>query len=231
MSPSASGGDVSASPLPPRLREAVLRASGAVRPVGSPAARAALVAALALLAAVALGAVVGLRPDASGLGLAALVGPAIVRLLAAWALLVLAMREGVPGSGPAAAVRVGSLMAVPLVLVLLAAWLAGSSPAAPPFDLGAWIRGAEGCWPREVLLALPAAVLVVWLLARAYPLRPAFATTAGAAGAALIADAALHLTCPQTAWSHTLGVHGAAVASVALVAAVAGSLLARRRAA
>ncbi len=230
MNPStSSGGPWSGHPLPPRIREALDRASRPVRPVWSPGMRAALVVSLALMTAAGLGVVLGLRPDAPRLGVVLRVGPVLVRVLAASTLLLLAMRECIPGSGPATAIGRGTLLAVPPILVLLAAWLYIASPGIPPADFREWLRGVAPCYPRELLVALPAAGLVYWLVARAFPLRSMFAMTAGATGAALVADAALHLTCPQTAWSHTLGVHGAAVATVALAAAVIGRLVDKTR--
>ncbi len=230
MTPStSSGGPRYGQPLPPRIREALDRASGSVRPVWSPGTRAVLVVSIALATAAGLGVALGLRPDASRLGLVLLVGPVVVRVVAASILLVLAMRECIPGSGPATVIGRGALLTVPPVLALLAAWLYIASPAIPPADFREWLRGVAPCYPSELLVALPAAGLVYWLVARAFALRSMFAMTAGATGAALVADAALHLTCPQTAWSHTLGVHGSAVATVALAAAVFGRLIDRAR--
>jgi hypothetical protein len=92
----------------------------------------------------------------------------------------------------------------------------------------AWLRGMRSCYPASTELALPAAVLCGVLLARAHPLRPVFAATAGALGSGLFADAAMHLTCGARVWTHTLLVHGAGVATLALLGALAGLLLRRR---
>ncbi len=230
MSPtSVSGGPPPGKPLAAAIREALERSRSRARPLRPPATRMIVVLAVALAVALCFEMLLGLRPDVTALGTTLLVVPALARVALAVLLLVLAMREGVPGSGPAAVVRRAALLAVPPALVLLAIWLQEASPATPPAGLREWLEGAASCYPRELLAALPALVLAVWLVGRAYPLRPVFAMVAAATGAALVADAALHVTCPQTAWSHTLGVHGAAVATLSLVAAGIGRLVARSR--
>ncbi|HET6277641.1 MAG TPA: hypothetical protein VFG08_02560, partial [Candidatus Polarisedimenticolia bacterium] len=108
-------------------------------------------------------------------------------------------------------------------------WVAQRAGDAPAPGLSPSLTGALGCFPREVLLAIPALFVFAWLLARAYPLRPVFAATAGAAGVGLLADAVLHLVCPVTTLNHTLLVHGGAVVSLGAVAACIGWIAARRR--
>jgi len=171
----------------------------------------------------------GLRPDRDMLDPRLLWTPAVVRVLAGVLLILLAMREGVPGSGGPGVLRYGSLLGAPILLTLLTEWVALRTADHSVAGLWTQATSALGCYPREVLLAIPALFAFAWLLARAYPLRPVFAATAGATGAGLVADAVLHLTCPVTNMTHTMLVHGGAVASVAAVAALIGWLAARRR--
>lgn len=216
--------------LPPQaLREALRRDRRPVRPLFSPAVRTLAVLLAAFAAAALLIALAGMRGDRPLLDPWLLWAPAVLRMLAGVALILLALREGVPGSGAPAVVRYSSLPGAAILLALLAEWMALRGGDTSPPGLWAQVRSTLGCYPREILLAIPAIFVFAWLLARAYPLRPVFAATAGATGAGLVADAALHLVCPITTVSHTLLVHGGAVASVAAVAALIGRLAARRR--
>ncbi len=212
-------------PLSEGLRHAARQgASRPLQPIAHPWHRAGLTVAVGLGAAVLAIAVCGLRSNAPTLGVLTVWGPALLRVAAGALLIALAMREGVPGEGPAAGVRRVALLVVPALLVLGAEWparAAGDRTA----DLGPLL-----CFPRAIVLALPATGLVAWLLARAYPLHPVFAATAGALGAALLADAVMHLTCPATARAHTLFIHGGAVATLAMTGALLGWLRLLRRA-
>lgn len=214
---------------PDALREALRRDPQPVRPLLPPSVRMLIILPAALGAAAILIALAGLRPDRALLDPSLVWIPAAVRLLAGVLLIFLALREGVPGSGLPGVVRYGSLLGAPILLTLLTEWVALRAVAiSVP---GPWTRATSvlGCYPREVLLAIPALFVFAWLLARAYPLRPVFAASAGAIGAGLVADAVLHLTCPVTEMQHTMVVHGGAVASMAAVAAFIGWLAARRR--
>lgn len=215
--------------LPEVLREALHRDAGPVRPFQPPGVRLLLVLATALLAGGTLIAIVGLRSDWNVLDPALLWAPAAARVLAGIVLVYLGLREGIPGSGPTAPARVLALLGTPVLLILLTEWVARDATARSASTSPA-MQGVLGCYPKEMLLALPALVVLVWLLARAYPLRPVFALAAGALGAALISDAALHITCSMTAVGHTLFVHGGAVATIGVVASAAGLVLARSRA-
>jgi len=212
----------STSPLPAALREALERDSRPVRPVLPSGVRALFIALAALAVAAAAFNLRGLRSDHQSLGPVLLWVPALIRIAAGAALIFLAMREGIPGQGAPTPLRTAALLGAPALLIVLAEWLAAgamSEMTEMPMMAG---RSAWMCFPRELLAALPAALLLCVLLARAYPLRPVFAAVAGAFGVGLMADAALHLTCPATSLSHTLLVHGGAVAALAITAAVAG---------
>jgi hypothetical protein len=216
--------------LPPEaLRRALQRDQRPVQPLLCPAARLLIVLLVASGAAAVLMSLAGLRPDRAMLDSQLLWIPAAVRLLAGLFLILLALREGVPGSGAPGVTGYGSLLGGPILLALLTEWVARRTGGATLPGLVTQATGALGCFPREVLLAIPALFVFAWLLARAYPLRPVFAATAGAAGVGLLADAVLHLICPVTILSHTLLVHGGAVVTLAAVAACVGWIAARRR--
>lgn len=221
--PTTSGTQGPPPALPAGLREALRRDSRPVRPLLPPIVRTLLVAAVALAAILLALGVAGLRPDFPSLGPLLLWVPTLARLAAGAALILLAFREGVPGSGGSAPLRAVALLGAPVLLALLAEWVAAATAGEmPPLAASLGARSPVSCFPVGVVLALPAVFLLGFLLARAYPLRPVFAATAGALGAGLVADAGLHLTCPVTAASHTLLVHGGAVAAVAAAAAAIG---------
>ncbi|RPH56414.1 DUF1109 domain-containing protein [bacterium] len=228
---STSGTQGPPPPFPAALREALRRDARPVRPLFSPGVRALLVTLVALSAIpLALG-MRGLRPDGESLGPVLLWIPALVRIAAGAALVLLALREGVPGQGAPPLLRAAALVGTPLLLVLLARWVAAGAVGGMPMmmdgDMGG--RTPEECFPRLMMLAAPALLFLGWLLARAYPLRPVTAMIAGALGAGLLADAALHLICPFTAVRHMLLVHGGAVAVLAAMAVLAGWVLGRLR--
>ncbi len=223
----------SSPPLPAAVREALRREAKPVRPVLPTGLRAFFV----ILAALATAALFlglwgrGLRPDRQSLGPVLLWLPALIRVAAGAALVLLAMREGIPGLGARPPLRMAVLFGMPLLLVLLAEGLAAGAPEGgmPMMREAMAGRGVPECFSRELLVAVPAMLLLGLLLVRAYPLRPVFAAVAGAFGVGLLADAALHLTCPSTALSHTLLVHGGAVAALTAAAAMSGWAFGRLR--
>lgn len=226
----AQGGEA-VRPMPEALRQAVRRDPGPVRPLLAPGARLLLVVLAAVLAGVALIAVKGVRVDRELLGPALLWVPAFGRFIAGAFLVHLALRAGVPGAGPSRPVRRAALAGAPVLFLALTEWVARAAAAAglmvdlPP----AMARHALGCYPMEIVVALPGVLLAAWLLARAYPLRPVAAATLGGLGAGLLADAVLHLVCPLPAASHVLSVHGGALATLAAASALLGWLEGVRR--
>lgn len=210
------------APLPPALREGLLAHPVPAPPLASPGRRALVVLAVAAATAAVGLATRGLRPDLAELGASAWIEAGLRTGLGAL-LFALALRAGIPGAGPARAWGRAALVAAPIFLLAVIDWavpVGGHSPVGS--DSAGWWSGALRCFPVETSLALPAALLAGALLARAYPLRPVFAATAGATGAALVADAVMHLTCPARMWTHTGLVHGGAVAAVALLGALLG---------
>jgi hypothetical protein len=213
--------------LPAAVRAALDRSARPVRPILPALPRTIAVGLMALAFCAAAVLVHGVRADAAELGLARLWLPALMRLAAGVCLIHLALRSAQPAGGPSRRLQLAGALLAPILLAVLAEWL--SPGAGPQSSLHSWLVDALGCYPLETAIALPAAILLGWLLARAYPLRPVFTAAIGAAGAGVIADAAMHLTCPVRAWTHTLLVHGAAVATVSLAAALLGLVTLRSR--
>ncbi|MBP7149062.1 MAG: DUF1109 family protein [Acidobacteria bacterium] len=214
---------MSGPPAPPRvLREAAARAAARpVRPLLAPAARAALVLAVALASAAALVAILGPRDNAGWLGPLLLAAPSLLLLAAAAALVGLALREAIPGRAAPGAARIAALAGVPLLVAALAEWVAAATRA----GLGG--PAPLACYPVALAGAAPASALLLVLLARAYPTRPAATAAIGGLGTGLVAAAALHLACPQPAFAHVFFVHGGAVFTLALAAAAVAAALTR----
>ena len=213
--------------LPLKIREALVRESAPVRPVLPAPFRAALVVAIACAAGLAYLTIEGLRADSERMVSLPVWGPAVMRVLAATWLLVLAFRNAVPGTRSPRTARWIAVIGAPALLVALAEYLAraGGSPGPPH---GTILAGMLGCYPKEIAVAVPTALGLAWLLSRSYPLHPVFVSVCGTLGVGLLADAALHLTCAATNVTHTLVVHGGAVATLAALGAAIGYLGGRR---
>lgn len=206
------------SPAPPMsaaLRAAVLARSTPVRPLLSPEYRAGAVLGAGFVVAAVYLAVNGLRADAPRLGPLVVWLPAMLRVAAGAWLILLATREASPSDGAPSRIRTAALLVVPLLL-------AGSAEALARVGLGGAGVGPLRCYGEVIALAIPATLLAGWLLERAYPLRPVFASIAAVVGVGLLAETALHLTCPSTSPAHTLLIHGGALATAAAAGAALG---------
>lgn len=208
-------------PLPEALRRAIEADPRPVRPLAPPPVRVVWVAlwAAAILLAVPL--LFGLRHDASSLGFVPSWGAAVAECLVGLCVVLLALREAVPGSGTGLAVRVSALVAVPAVQAAVAAftWLRLGRPG------GRFPPAAMQCLPMESTLALPALALTVFLVARAYAVRPRWAGVLGGAGAGLLTDGVWHLICPFADLGHVLVWHGGSVVALAVFGWLAGSVV------
>lgn len=190
-----------ASSLPPLLRQAIVRDLRPVRPVASPARRAAWLGALAL-AGILFGVVRALDFGA----------PSLVGLLvaaaewgAALALVWVAMREAVPGSSVGWTTAL-AMLGVGLSTQLAAAALLSTTVGSSWLGDGGFATGRQ-CLTGEGSLGLPLLAGSAWLLLRAFPLRARLASALGGAAAGLFADAAWHLVCVRTDLAHILVWH------------------------
>ncbi|HEX4824279.1 MAG TPA: NrsF family protein [Candidatus Polarisedimenticolaceae bacterium] len=211
-------------PVPPMsdaLRAAVRERSSPVKPLLPPGPRAALLTATGILVALAFVAATGVRADAAALGMPIVWVPALVRLAAAGAWMLLIAREATPSEGVSAPVRIAAFVSVPALLLVSAFVVAragGNGAGLTPMM----------CYGKVVALAIPAMGAALWLLRRAFPLRPILAYLGAGLAAGLIAETALHLTCPSTSPAHMLLIHGGAVATAAAFGAVMGAGRLRR---
>jgi hypothetical protein len=209
--------------VPPQLRAAIAHDMAPVRPLPRPALRAAWVAPLGVLLLGAAAAFFGVRPDAARLGFWLTWGASAAEMTLGLALVAAALREAVPGTtlshralGYAVAGALGSV-----VIVTLITWRTSG--------LYHIMRGREWfiwriCFGATLASAIPPLAVSAWLVARAYPLRPAVAGLLYGLGAGLMADAGWRIFCHFSDPSHVFGAHIAAV----VVSGLVGSLVAER---
>ena len=209
--------------LPDALRRAVAEDFEPVRPL-PPAWMRALQA--VAVAAIGLGAVIvffklTLRPDMDQLPMWLGWGCTAVQLVIGVVLIGMALREAVPGYGVPSgtvilAVSTGLLMQV---LVGIATWMHSTGM---PFVDGQGIKMGVTCATHDVALALPALFVTLWLVFRALPMRPSVAGVLGGTGAAVTADAVIHVLCPMSDLRHVLVWHTGVILGLLLLGWVAG---------
>ncbi|MCX7894803.1 MAG: NrsF family protein [Thermoanaerobaculum sp.] len=203
--------------LPPRLRLQVAQDLRPVRPVAAPSVRLVLVILWVCALLIAGPALLGLRFNAPRLGFWLLWGATLAEALAGLVLIFLALREGIPGLGAprsTLALALGGAVVVELGVALL-------THARCPCPPMAGMAGLA-CFAREAVLGLPALLLTLWLVVRAYPLSPSRAGLLGGVGAGVLADAVQHLVCPVSDPRHVLIWHLGAVGVLGILGFVAG---------
>jgi hypothetical protein len=170
--------------------------------------------------AVAVGLALGARP-ASALVLAL---PALVAAAALYAGGVALGREAIPGRGPAAiawALAVGLGFAAALALV----W--AQERTAPDGPIG--LARNYVCLVMGTAVALVPAALTVGVIRAGHAVRPRLAGLVLGALSGLVGLTALHLHCPDVRFVHTGPAHVGVVAALAILGALAGASLLRRR--
>jgi len=208
--------------VPERLRHALERELGAVRPLYPPGLRVLGVfgSVVVLLAVVSLFG--GVRGDLGVLGPWAGWGTTLAELMAGSLLIWLALREAIPGRSLPVLLEAAALVLATSVQVTAAILAWSVQPVLPPVGSG---NVCAVCFSLEALMGLPALVLTLWLVARAYPVRPVWAGVLGGAGAGMVADGLQHLVCPISDLRHVLVWHGGAILGLAAVGGLAGAVL------
>jgi hypothetical protein len=208
--------------LPPPLRAAVAADIRPVRALPPPARRVLPVLPIALGLLVFSVGLFGLRRDAPSLGLLLTWGASSAEMLLGVLLIGAALRESVPGTTLprrtiAAAVAAAAAM---VVVITWSTWSIAPYQGSPRAFGFVW----RVCFGAMVVTALPPLAVALWLVARAYPLRPRIAGAMSGLGAGLLSDAGWRLFCHFGDPRHVLGAHTLAV----LVACLIGTLLAPR---
>lgn len=207
---------------PDRLRSQVLAEWAPVTPLRSPWRRAAWLAPLAALTAGVAAIYWGPQRDwaAPGFGLTAALSAS--QWIAGLALLALAFREAVPGRAPR---RPALLAALGGALVLLAVNLAAKDAvAAAAVPAGREWPFWAICLRGSAMLATPVLVLASLLVARACPVRPAWAGALAGLAAGVLADSGWRLGCFVTDASHVVGAHWLAIGAAGALGAGLASL-------
>ncbi len=207
--------------LPENLRRLVQRDLQPVRPVASPFHRTTLVAAVSLLIMAAIVTTSALRPDLSSLPIWLGWGSSAVEIMLGLALVCAAVREGIPAASLPLGLRWVLLGAAVLVnfSTAVVTWLHSHGPASSHQACLGYV-----CLRSELLLGLPALALTLFLVVRAYPLRPSLAGLFGGAGAGLLADGVEHLLCPVSDLTHVLVWHTGAIVLLMLFGWLAGTI-------
>jgi len=218
--------DTAGQTLPPSLREAVSRDLRAVRPLPAPAIRALWLSPWAIALLIASEAAFGLRRDAPALGLTLTWGASGLEMALGLLLIAAALREAVPGTTLTRRV-VGLAGATALLAVVAITWVTWTlSPTRinPRAVLLVW----RICFGATLLTALPPLAISGWLVARAFPLRPAVAGVLYGLGSGLLADAGWRLFCHYSDPRHVFSAHAAAVVAACALGTVTAVHLARR---
>jgi hypothetical protein len=136
-------------------------------------------------------------------------GCSAIELLVGVVLVGLALREAVPGDRlPTGATTVAVVVGLGVqIFVGLATWM--HSPGLS-LSSGSLAHGM-GCLGHDLVMALPTFVVALWLVFRALPTRAPVAGMLGGAGAAITADAIIHLQCPMSDLRHVLVWHTGAI--------------------
>ena len=206
--------------IPVELRALVARELHAVQPLPPPVRRALGLVPVAIAILFAAVVILGLRRDASRMGLVLTWGASTFQILLGLALVVAALREAVPGTTLPRRV-VGMAFGTVLVAVLtitLMTWMTSPTRIASGFVV--WVWGV--CLTGTIVSALPALAIAGWLAARAFPLRPRLVGALYGVGAGLMADAGWRLFCHFSHPWHVLGAHTLGIA----ITGVLGALLA-----
>ena len=211
------------SKLPASLREEIARDHEPVRPLRAPWQRSMAVAvwfAGVLLILPQFSQIFSLRDDISAL---AIWLPTIVQAFLGLGLIHLSLREAVPGQ---------ALSTPRITLATLAAFTVQGGVAVISgvlshleYDPVQMFWKGSVCARTEAMLGLPALFITIWLVFRAYPVRPAVAGLLGGLGAGLFADGVQHLHCPMADFRHVIVWHVGGMTLLALIGAGFGVAL------
>jgi hypothetical protein len=198
-----------------------------VRPLLAPWKRTLLLVPAAALAFAAAPGVLGIRSDVITIGALLSWGGSLVQLGVAVALIAAAMREAVPGEAVAGSTARLLLVAglASIALLALATNIVSPEHRERAETFADWLL----CWRGVVLAGLPLLLVLLVLVARGLPMRPALAGALAGMGAGAAVDGGWRLYCNYSNPSHVLSSHGGAVLALTLLGLLAGVTLGRLR--
>ncbi|NOZ78843.1 MAG: DUF1109 domain-containing protein [Acidobacteria bacterium] len=208
--------------LPDPLRRAIAGDLRPVEPLPLLWKRALGVAIVAVAVSAAVLASRALRPDLVVLSPWVGWGAAILEGLAGLLVIGLALRESVPGqalSRRTIGLAIGIGIAMNLIIVV-----ATRIDVAPGVALWGPLTRGMMCSRHEVMFAFPAFLVTVYLVVRAFPLRPQVVGLLGGLGAGLAGDGINHLLCPVSSLYHVLVWHTGAMVVLMLFGWCGGEL-------
>lgn len=207
---------------PDTLREAIARDLSPLDALAAPHVRVLWVAPLALLLFTFAPAVFSVRADTARLGFVLSWGASFLETLLGLGIIAVAFREAVPGTMVSRrAVSLVWILAVGTVTaVTMLTWRVSPTPLLQPALGFVW----RVCVAGTFVSALPALVLALVLVRRAFPLRPALAGAMCGLGSGLLADAGWRMFCHFTDPAHVFGAH---ILAIGLLTA-AGAVFSRR---
>jgi hypothetical protein len=207
--------------MPAALRARLAADFDVVAPLSPPFVRALGLVPFALLTLVAAPWWFEPRMDLARLGWTHAWGFSLMQSLVGLLMVGVALREAIPGRARPPA-TLAAWLALPVVVVAMVT-LATFAISPIGVRAAAAVVGAM-CLASSLATALPGAVLVAVLSARAYPTRPALTGLLGGLGAGLMADAGWRLFCHYSEPAHVLAAHLGGV----LAAGLCGALVSRR---
>ncbi len=210
-------------PLTPALRTIVLDDLKPVRPLASPWRRTARVAPVAILLAAAIPLALGLRPNFGG----SVAYTSVLLLVAGLCSVGVALWDAIPGRNVSA--RNLWWTAVCAIGIFFGAMLLAAAAGRLPIPSGEELLVFRVCSRMPALLGLPILALVLYLIFRAFPVRPALCGAIAGLGCGLIVESGWRACCPHGDPIHVLTTHGVAVATLSVIGAATGWLWARKR--
>jgi hypothetical protein len=200
-------------------REAILADLRPVRRLGRPGERALVACGAAGVVLAVVPAWLGVRSDLRQMSGWLVWGAYLLQVVYASLLIVAALRDAVPGRQRPRESTVLFAGGIAIVLTITAVtWLGHPTSLRE----GTWGTSWRTCFTTPVILGLPPLLLTLYLIGRAYPLRPALVGAVAGLGAGLLVDASWRTYCPVTDPVHILTSHLAAV----LVLSMAGAAIA-----
>jgi len=213
--------------LPDDLRARIGGNVRPVRPLLAPWKRALLLVPAALLASAATPGVLGLRGDLLNVGSLLGWGGSIVQLCIAVALIAAALREAIPAESlPGTWARLlllsGAVIAIGLALAI-------NVVSPEPFGRTETFQDWFYCWRGAVVGGLPLLIVLIVLLARGLPSRPALAGALAGMGTGGAVDGGWRLSCNYSNPSHVIPSHVGAVLALTLLGVAAVILVTKIR--
>ena len=217
------------SPKPP---EALLQAIAAdlkpVRPSPLPARLALRMTPLAVVVSALVLLAIGIRRDVEILGPFLAWGASIAQFLLAIVLVWIAAHEATPAARLPKRIVYFAALAASLAVVAISLLTFRAALEPEPLPVSPWIPGLL-CGIAATLFGGLLVLLFTLVFRKSLATRPMFAGALYGAGAGLAINSSWRLACPGSTPGHALGSHGTAIVATAILGALIGRTLGRRK--